>query len=260
MKCGDQQLCQSVRVVSRKLKQVRVLGSASCENIECGSKATSKAGACQPERMLRGSKVSLKTKVFHVWADHLLHAPAGRIVWVYELQRHELVWNSKWKRKMMAFCSFLVVRIITIRLKQISQVKEFKIINGILTKQNILREIFQGWGASGNCENQVAVGNLESGSKNMPNGFKIHLLISVHCSLKQWPSLCPLQTCSQVIYSLFFFLKKNKQFSLDIFFIYISNAIAFPSFLSENPVSLPPCPPIHPLLLPGPGIPPYWGI
>ena len=40
---------------------------------------------------------------------------------------------------------------------------------------------------------------------------------------------------------------------LDIFFTYISNVIPFPGFLS-------PCSPTHPLLLPGPGIPLYWGI
>jgi hypothetical protein len=51
-------------------------------------------------------------------------------------------------------------------------------------------------------------------------------------------------------------------FLLDIFFIYISNVIPFPSFPSENPLSPPvsPCSPTHPLLLPGPGIPLYWGI
>jgi hypothetical protein len=44
-------------------------------------------------------------------------------------------------------------------------------------------------------------------------------------------------------------------FLKDIFFIYISNAI------SKVPYTLPlPCSPIHPLLLPGPGIPLYWGI
>ena len=43
---------------------------------------------------------------------------------------------------------------------------------------------------------------------------------------------------------------------------YLSNAIPFPSFLSENPLSSPPPP--HPLPLlpnpptPGPGIPLYW--
>jgi hypothetical protein len=44
-------------------------------------------------------------------------------------------------------------------------------------------------------------------------------------------------------------------FLLDIFFIYISNAIPnVPYTLS------PPSLPAHPLLLPGPGIPLYWGI
>jgi hypothetical protein len=44
-------------------------------------------------------------------------------------------------------------------------------------------------------------------------------------------------------------------FLLDIFFIYISNAIP------KAPYTLSlPCSPTHPLLLPGPGIPLYWGI
>jgi hypothetical protein len=44
-------------------------------------------------------------------------------------------------------------------------------------------------------------------------------------------------------------------FSLDIFFICISNAIP------KAPYALPPlCSPTHALLLPGPGIPLYWGI
>jgi hypothetical protein len=44
-------------------------------------------------------------------------------------------------------------------------------------------------------------------------------------------------------------------FLLDIFFIYNSNAIP------KVPYTLPPpCSPIHPLTLPGPGIPLYWGI
>jgi hypothetical protein len=48
---------------------------------------------------------------------------------------------------------------------------------------------------------------------------------------------------------LFFF------FLLDIFFIYISNAIP------KVPYTLPPpCSPTHPLPLLGPGIPLYWGI
>jgi hypothetical protein len=51
----------------------------------------------------------------------------------------------------------------------------------------------------------------------------------------------------------FFFVKNN--FLLDIFFIYISNAIPKVSY------TLPPaCSPTHPLLIPGPGIPLYWGI
>ena len=44
-------------------------------------------------------------------------------------------------------------------------------------------------------------------------------------------------------------------FLLDIFFIYISNAIP------KIPYTLPlPCSPTHPLPLLGPGIPLYWGI
>jgi hypothetical protein len=44
-------------------------------------------------------------------------------------------------------------------------------------------------------------------------------------------------------------------FLLDIFFIYISNAILKVTYnLSLS------CTPTHPLLLPGPGIPLYWGI
>jgi hypothetical protein len=42
---------------------------------------------------------------------------------------------------------------------------------------------------------------------------------------------------------------------LDIFFIYISNAIP------KVPYTLPPpCSPTHPLPLLGPGVPLYWGI
>jgi hypothetical protein len=44
-------------------------------------------------------------------------------------------------------------------------------------------------------------------------------------------------------------------FLLDIFFIYISNAIAKVHYALPQP-----CAPTHPLLLPGPGIPLYWGI
>jgi hypothetical protein len=44
-------------------------------------------------------------------------------------------------------------------------------------------------------------------------------------------------------------------FLLDIFFIYISNAILKVSYTLP-----PPCSPTHPLLFPGPGIPLYWGI
>jgi hypothetical protein len=54
---------------------------------------------------------------------------------------------------------------------------------------------------------------------------------------------------------VFLFLFLFLAFLLDIFFIYISNAIP------KSPYSLPPTSsPTHPLLLPGPGIPLYWGI
>jgi hypothetical protein len=48
-------------------------------------------------------------------------------------------------------------------------------------------------------------------------------------------------------------------FLLDVFLIYISNVIPFPSFPSENTLSHLPSnwSPTHPLLLPGPGIPLY---
>jgi hypothetical protein len=50
-------------------------------------------------------------------------------------------------------------------------------------------------------------------------------------------------------------LAKRNFFKLDIFFIYISNA------MPKVPYTFPsPCSPIHPLLLPGPGILLYWGI
>jgi hypothetical protein len=59
-----------------------------------------------------------------------------------------------------------------------------------------------------------------------------------------------------------YFFKNSKLFLLDIFFIYISNVIPFPSFPSENLLLPPssPCSPTHTLQLPGLGIPLYWGI
>jgi hypothetical protein len=65
-----------------------------------------------------------------------------------------------------------------------------------------------------------------------------------------------------------FFPRVDREFSfsffflLNIFFIYISNVIPFPSFPSENPLSPSPFPysPTHPLLLSGPGIPLHWVI
>jgi hypothetical protein len=62
---------------------------------------------------------------------------------------------------------------------------------------------------------------------------------------------------------MLFYLSKNiifkeqnpYSFLLDIFFIYISKAIP------KAPYTHPPsCSPTHPLLLPGLGIPLYWGI
>jgi hypothetical protein len=54
-----------------------------------------------------------------------------------------------------------------------------------------------------------------------------------------------------------FFFGGGGYFLLNIFFIYISNVIPFPSFPSENPLSsLPsPCFLAYPLPLPGAGIP-----
>jgi hypothetical protein len=57
-----------------------------------------------------------------------------------------------------------------------------------------------------------------------------------------------------MFHSLFLF----KIFLLDIFFIYISNVIPFPGFLSKKAPPPSPCSPTHPLLIPGPGIPPNW--
>jgi hypothetical protein len=58
------------------------------------------------------------------------------------------------------------------------------------------------------------------------------------------------------IYTIYVF------FYLYIFFIYISNVIPFHDFPTKNPLSSSPspCSPTCPLLLPGPGIPLYWGI
>ena len=61
--------------------------------------------------------------------------------------------------------------------------------------------------------------------------------------------------------SSFFSFFLFKKILLDIFFLYISNAIPFPSFLWESPLYPPkPCSLNHPLLLPGLVIPLYWGI
>jgi hypothetical protein len=67
-----------------------------------------------------------------------------------------------------------------------------------------------------------------------------------------WPSISLLLFCG---FLFFFCLFVLFSFLLDIFFIYISNAIP------KVPYTLPPppCFPTHPLLLLGPGIPLYWG-
>jgi hypothetical protein len=58
-----------------------------------------------------------------------------------------------------------------------------------------------------------------------------------------------------VVVIVVWYLQSFSIFLLDIFFIYISNAIL------KVPYTLPPsCSPTHPLQLPGPGIPLYWGI
>jgi hypothetical protein len=73
-----------------------------------------------------------------------------------------------------------------------------------------------------------------------------------------WATIVPALIFLFFFFSFSFFFKS---FLLDIFFIYISNVIPFPSFFSENSLSPPhPWSPTHPLLFPGPGIPLYWGI
>jgi hypothetical protein len=60
------------------------------------------------------------------------------------------------------------------------------------------------------------------------------------------------QLCQAPVSIHFYFF--SKKFLLNIFFIYISNAIL------KVPYIPPPGSPTHPLLIPGPGIPLYWGI
>jgi hypothetical protein len=57
-----------------------------------------------------------------------------------------------------------------------------------------------------------------------------------------------------IFISYFLYLHFFYQFLLDIFFIYISNAI------QKSPIPSPSCSPTHPLPLLDPGIPLYWGI
>jgi hypothetical protein len=63
-------------------------------------------------------------------------------------------------------------------------------------------------------------------------------------------------TLNFIYLELFTVYKYFNTFLLDIFFIYISNAIP------KAPYALPPplCSPTHPLPVPGPGIPLSWGI
>jgi hypothetical protein len=79
----------------------------------------------------------------------------------------------------------------------------------------------------------------------------------VHIPLSYLPSFLPyiwsrLEGVSKYLKTLIFLL--------DIFFIYISNFIPFPSFPSKNPLFYPPssCSPFHPLPIPGSDIPLYW--
>ena len=58
--------------------------------------------------------------------------------------------------------------------------------------------------------------------------------------------------CIQIFISKLQSILLNVNFLLDIFFIYISDAIPFPSFLSENPLYPPPT------LLPNPPTPTSW--
>jgi hypothetical protein len=71
-----------------------------------------------------------------------------------------------------------------------------------------------------------------------------------------WFTFCQILSFRK-IFSYWLLLSSLFEFSflLDIFFIYSSNAILKVAY------NLPlPCSPTHPLLLPGPGIPLYWGI
>jgi hypothetical protein len=57
-----------------------------------------------------------------------------------------------------------------------------------------------------------------------------------------------------------FYFSLISPFLLDIFFICISNVIPFPGFPSKNYPPPSPFSPTHPLQLPGPSLPLYWGI
>jgi hypothetical protein len=58
-----------------------------------------------------------------------------------------------------------------------------------------------------------------------------------------------------MFFGVIYVLRNKQNFLLDIFFIYISDAIPKVPY-----TLLPPCSPTYPLPLLGPGIPLYWGI
>jgi hypothetical protein len=94
----------------------------------------------------------------------------------------------------------------------------------------------------GSLQVQPLIGSLDSGR----TGWSGQLTLFFLCV---WSVGGPLK--GLFLNSIF----SQKQFLLDIFFIYISN------YISKVPYSLPPtCSPNHPLLPPGPDIPLYWGL
>ena len=97
---------------------------------------------------------------------------------------------------------------------------------------------------------------INSNKRIQPNNERINIVLVFNC-FNFYFVFFPVSYFNNgiILFSLSLFL-------LDIFFIYVSNAIPFPSFLSKNPLSPlhSPCSPTLPLLLPSPGIPLYWGI
>jgi hypothetical protein len=88
------------------------------------------------------------------------------------------------------------------------------------------------------------------------NAISVLSLLWILAKRKRWPWCNFILVCI----SLMMYMRSSRttffftfHFLLDIFFIYISNAIP------KVPYSFPPpYSPTHPLLLPGPGIPLYW--